>query len=152
RPDLPPEMDAFISRALAKSPDDRFQSPAEYMLAVEQLQKLLRGEAAPPQLEAHLILLEGGQVFHLRGTKLLVGREDPRREIHPDILINDESRTIRRIHACLSYQQGQWSVEDRNSRNKTRLNGDILVPYEPRSLKNGDLLRFGRVEARFELR
>lgn len=151
RPDLPPEMDAFMTRALAKSPDDRFQSPAEYMLAVEQLQKRLRGDVAPPQPEAQLILLDGGQVFNLKGTKLLVGREDPRREIHPDVLIHDESRTIGRIHACLSFQQGQWSIEDRNSRNKTRLNGDILVPYEPRLLKHGDLLRFGRVEARFEL-
>lgn len=153
RPDLPQEMDAFITKALAKSPDARFQSPAEYMLAVEQLQQIIRGEVAPVAApEALLILLESGQVYRLQGNKLLIGREDPRREIHPDILINDESKTVGRIHACLSCKQGQWSVEDRNSRNKTRLNGDILVPYEPHLLKSGDLLRFGRVEARFELR
>ncbi|HEY0752850.1 MAG TPA: FHA domain-containing serine/threonine-protein kinase [Ktedonobacteraceae bacterium] len=152
RPDLPQEMETFITRALAKSPDARFQSPAEYILALEQIQQRLRGDIMPPQPEARLLLLESGQIFNLKGTKLLVGREDPRREIHPDVLINDDSRTIGRIHACLSCQQGQWSVEDRNSRNKTRLNGDVLVPYELRLLKNGDLLRFGRVEARFELR
>jgi len=151
RPDLPPEMDAFITKALAKSPDKRFQTPAEYMRAIEQIQQHLRGEIVQPQPVAQLILLENGQVFHLQGNKLLVGREDPRREIHPDVLINDESRTIGRIHACFSCKEGQWSIEDRNSRNKTRLNGDILVPYEPHQLKNGDLLRFGRVETRFEL-
>jgi pSer/pThr/pTyr-binding forkhead associated (FHA) protein len=43
-------------------------------------------------------------------------------------------------------------VEDRNSRNKTRLNGEILPPYEPRPLKDGDLIHFGRIETRFELR
>lgn len=152
RPDLLPEMDPFIQKALAKSPDERFQSPAEYMAAVEQLQQHIRGKAAPPQQEARLVLLENGQVFTLQGTKLLIGREDPRREIHPDVLLNDESKTVGRIHACISCQQGRWNIEDRNSRNKTRLNGDILVPYEPHLLKNGDLLRFGRVEARFELR
>ncbi len=152
RPDLPAEMDVFINKALAKSPDERFQSPAEYMLAIERLQQLLRGNIAPPQPEALLILLENGQVYRLQGNKLLIGREDPRREIHPDVLINDESRTIGRIHACLTCQQGRWCIEDRNSRNKTRLNGDVLVPYEPHPLKHGDLLRFGRIEARFELR
>ncbi len=151
RPDLPPEMDAFITKALAKAPEARFQSPAEYMAAIEQLQQRIRGDVTPSQPAARLVLLESGQTFQLQGTKMLVGREDPRREIHPDVLINDESKTVGRIHACFSCQQGQWSVEDRNSRNKTRLNGDVLVPYEPHLLKSGDLLRFGRVEARFEL-
>ncbi|HXR65474.1 MAG TPA: FHA domain-containing serine/threonine-protein kinase [Ktedonobacteraceae bacterium] len=151
RPDLPPEMDAFIAKALAKAPEARFQSPSEYMVAIEQLQQRIRGDVTPSQPEARLVLLESGQTFQLQGTKMLVGREDPRREIHPDVLINDESKTVGRIHACFSCQQGQWSIEDRNSRNKTRLNGDVLVPYEPHLLKSGDLLRFGRVEARFEL-
>lgn len=151
RPELPAEMDTFILKALAKAPAERFQSPAEYMVAIEQLQQRIRGSIAPPQPEASLVLLDGGQVFLLQGTKLLVGREDPRREIHPEVLINDEHKTVGRVHACFSYQEGQWSIEDRNSRNKTRLNGDILIPYEPHMLKNGDLLRFGRIEARFEL-
>jgi serine/threonine-protein kinase len=151
RPELPPQMDVFLRKALAKAPDARFQSPAEYIAAIEQLQQLVRGEAVTPQQQARLILLDGGHVFPLQGAKLLIGREDPRREIHPDILINDESKTVGRIHACLSCQQGQWCIEDRNARNKTRLNGDVLIPYEPKPLKDGDRLRFGRVEARFEL-
>jgi len=151
RPDLPPEMDLFVQQALAKAPEARFQSPIEYIAAVEHLQQQIRGEATPPQQQARLILLESNQVFVLQEAKLLIGREDPRREVHPDILLHDESKTVGRIHACLTCQQGQWSIEDRNSRNKTRLNGNILIPYEPMQLKNGDHLRFGRIEARFEL-
>lgn len=153
RNDLPPQIDHFIYKALAKSPEERFQSPAEYITAIEQLQQHLRGNVATtPPKQARLLLLDGSQVFQLQGTKLLIGRDDPRREIHPDIQINDENKTVGRIHACLTYQQGEWSVEDRNSRNKTRLNGDILIPFEPKVLKDGDRLRFGRIEARFELR
>src|SRR5262249_28939458 len=146
--------DLFLQKALAKAPAARFQSPAEYITAIEQLQKRIRGEVTQPEPQlqarpgpqpqpepqtqpqpaARLALMGSSQVYPLQGRKLIVGREDPKREIHPDILLNDESKTVGRIHACLTCQQGQWSVEDRNSRNKTRLNGDILVPYEPRSL------------------
>ncbi|MEO9028044.1 MAG: FHA domain-containing protein, partial [Ktedonobacteraceae bacterium] len=105
-----------------------------------------------PQKLARLVLLVSGQTFSLHAAQMLVGRSDPRREVHPDILIQDDTKTVGRIHACLSCQQGAWSIEDRDSRNKTRLNGDILIPFTPKPLKDGDLLRFGRVEARFELR
>jgi len=152
RPDLPPEVDAFILKAMAKAPEARFQTPMEYIMAVEQLQQRIRGKVVRPQPQARLVLLDGSsRIFPLQGTKLIVGREDPRHEIHPDILLNDESKTVGRIHACLTCRQGQWNIEDRNSLNKTRLNGEILVPYEPMPLKNGDRLRFGRIEARFEL-
>jgi pSer/pThr/pTyr-binding forkhead associated (FHA) protein len=83
---------------------------------------------------------------------MMVGRQDPKREIRPDIQIDDQTMTVGRQHARLIYRQGGWMVEDRNSRNKTRLNGEILPPYEPRPLKDGDLIHFGRIETRFELR
>lgn len=262
RPELPEEVDLFIQRAMARVPDDRFQTPAEYILAVEQLQILVRSAmkqqsmplaAAPypggqgssylvaveptlrspqvnsvplppggvpvgpsqsvplvgqpqsssmplvgqpqsvplngqqvsqsasvpfggqqqanpqggpvgqvpglasqpvgfPQLQpARLVLQASGQVVPLQGANLLVGRLDPRRETHPDIVLDDPDKTVGRVHACLAYRQGRWSIEDRNSRNKTRLNGTILTPFEPQPLSHGDRLRFGRFEARFEL-
>lgn len=152
RPGLPPELDSFMQKSLAKDPGLRFQSPAEYIGAIEQLQQRIRGEVGKTQQQARLILLGDGQSFPLLGTQMIIGRPDPRREVHPDILIHDEHKTVGRVHACLSCYQGHWSIEDRNSRNKTRVNGNILIPYTPQPLKDGDLLRFGRVEARFELR
>lgn len=183
RPDLPSDIDFFFQKSLAKDPGTRFQSPSEYIAAIEQLQQRFRGgEKKPkqqpltvsqqqtqpvppkppgksqavvqpqPQKQARLVLVVSGQAFSLHAAQMLVGRSDPRREVHPDILIQDDTKTVGRIHACLSCQQGAWSIEDRDSRNKTRLNGDILIPFTPKPLKDGDLLRFGRVEARFELR
>jgi serine/threonine protein kinase len=151
RPDLPPEMDAFMQKALAKSPSDRFQTPREFIAALEQVQQRMGGPV-PTLPKARLVIVSTGQVFVLGGTKMIVGREDPKHEIHPDIQIDDPTMTLGRKHARLMNVQGMWTVEDRNSRNKTRLNGEILSPYESHPLKDGDMLHFGRVEARFEMR
>jgi serine/threonine-protein kinase len=153
RPDMPPEIDAFMQRAMAKSPAARFQTPHEFIIALEAIQQIVRGPVpVTHKLEARLVLAADGKIFPLNDEKLIVGREDPKHEIHPDIQIDDSTMTLGRKHARLMYQDGTWLVEDRNSRNKTRLNGKILSPYELLPLKDGDVLHFGRVEARFEIR
>src|SRR6266487_4246002 len=45
RPDLPMEMDTFMQKALAKLPADRFATPREFIVALEQLQE--RIQASP---------------------------------------------------------------------------------------------------------
>ncbi|MFL5629274.1 MAG: FHA domain-containing protein [Ktedonobacteraceae bacterium] len=52
----------------------------------------------------------------------------------------------------MRYRQGTYTVEDLGSKNKTRLNGEILPPGEERVLKHADILQFGPVKGRFELR
>jgi eukaryotic-like serine/threonine-protein kinase len=148
---LPPEIDAFMQRAMAKLPEARFQTPREFIAALERVQQRIRGPV-PVLPQARLVITSTGQTFVLNGAKMIVGREDPKREMHPDIQIDDPTMTLGRKHARIINEQGAWTVEDQNSRNKTRLNGEVLQPYEPRPLKNGDILHFGRVEARFELR
>ena len=151
RPDVPPEMDSFLQRALAKSPYARYQTPREFISALEEVQQIIRGPVSRP-IQARLVIVTTGQAFPLNGEKLIIGREDPKHEIHPDIQIDDQTMTLGRKHARLLFQDGKWMVEDRNSRNKTRLNGKNLSPYELQPLKDGDTLHFGRVEARFEMR
>lgn len=150
-PGLPYEFDAFMQKAMAKQPGARFQTPREFILALEQIQQRIRGPI-PALPQARLFIISTGQSFNLTGAKMIVGREDPKREVRPDIQINDPTMTLGRMHARFTNENGTWMVEDQNSRNKTRLNGKILRPYESISLKDGDVLHFGRVEARFELR
>ncbi len=149
-PGLPYEFDAFLQKAMAKQPDARYQTPREFIAALEQIQQRIRGPV-PALSQARLVIISTGQTFVLNGSKMIVGREDPKREIHPDIQINDPTMTLGRVHARLKNEKGTWLIEDQNSRNKTRLNGNILHPYELVPLKDGDILHFGRVEARFEL-
>ena len=42
RTDLPPELDQFMQKAMAKSPDDRYLTPKEFIAAIEQIQKRIQ--------------------------------------------------------------------------------------------------------------
>jgi serine/threonine protein kinase len=200
RPDLPPEMDKFMQRAMAKSPKDRYSTPLEFVSAIEQLQQRIQAlhperghaernfvseidyeqtpdqevqasgvqptqESAPqetkdnpdvakppatPQKRARFYVLASNQYIELTGELMVVGRQDPVLGIFPEVTLAD--KTVGRRHAYVRNQHGQFTVEDLNALNKTRLNGVILTPHEERTLKDGDLLRFGSVEVRFELR
>ncbi len=146
-PDLP-LLEPFVQRAMAKAPGMRFQTPREFIAALQRIQQ---GVTAPLPLP-YLVFTANNRKVLLSGTEMVVGREDPKREIRPDIQIEDQTMTVGRQHARLFTRQGDWMIEDRNSRNKTRLNGEVLPAYEPRPLKDGDIINFGRIEARFELR
>ncbi len=165
RHDLPMEMDYFMQKAMAKSPDKRFATPQEFIAAIEQLQERIQGmpgqvpvsgQVNPgpplmiPQKQARLVVISSGQVILLTGDLMVVGRQDPSLGM-PDINLAD-NKTVGRRHANLRNQHGTFTVEDLNSTNKTRLNGVTLTPHEERVLKDGDILRFGSVEVRFELR
>ncbi len=175
RSDLPHELDPFMQKAMAKLPADRFSTPRDFINALEKLQELIpaipidrqdtaerspiveRSEAkdthepkAALSKQARLLMLSSNQTIPLTGELMVVGRQDPVLGINPEINLAD--KTVGRRHAYVRFQHGQYTVEDLNALNKTRLNGVVLTPYEERPLKEGDILRFGSVEVRFELR
>jgi serine/threonine-protein kinase len=175
RPDLPMEMDTFMQKAMAKLPADRFATPQEFIAALDQLQERVQAmpqskrvpepgyeqlpgtigtgavkQVAAPPKQACLVVLSTGQPIPLTGELMVVGRQDPILGIFPEVNLAD--KTVGRRHAYLRNQQGAYTVEDLNALNKTRLNGITLTPHEERILKDGDILRFGSVEVRFELR
>jgi len=173
-PELPGDMDVFLRKAMAKAPNDRYSTPRDFIAALEQVQQQLPpvpthptepgaeikseakvgaggGKPIPAsQKQARIIVLSSGQPIPLDRDVMVVGRKDPTLGIFPEINLAD--KTVGRRHAYLRNQQGQFTVEDLNALNKTRLNGVTLTPYEERMLKDGDILRFGSVEVRFELR
>jgi len=174
RPELPDEFDQFMQKAMAKPPADRFATPQEFIAALDRLQESIQTMQSPkrvvgapanqpgrnweggggmafPQKQARIVVLSSGQQIPLKGELMLVGRQDPMRGISPEINLGDD-KTVGRKHAYLRNQQGEYTVEDLNALNKTRLNGVILVPHKEESLKDGDILRFGSVEVRFELK
>jgi len=154
RPNLPADMDVFFQKALAKAPASRFQTPREFISALEQLQKQVQASVSPPHLkvpvkQGYLIVLATGQSIPLTWELMMVGRQDPKVGIFPEINLTDMK--VGRRHAYLRNRQGTFTIEDLNSTNKTRLNGVTLLPNQEYPLNDGDLLRFGSVEVRFEL-
>lgn len=52
-------------------------------------------------------------------------------------------------HALLSWREGHWWLEDRDSRNGTLLNGQPVK--EPTLVATGDVIKLGQTELRLEL-
>ncbi|MGH2605737.1 MAG: FHA domain-containing protein, partial [Anaerolineales bacterium] len=95
-----------------------------------------RGDESMPV--AHLVVEEGeetGKGFRLSLTNL-IGRA-------ADNTIRLKDTTVSSYHVRLSYQGGQWWLEDLGSRNGTGLN-EIAVE-EPMVVMFGDRIRLGRV-------
>lgn len=110
--------------------------------------------AAPVTVGApRLVLKEDGAEFSLEGkSEFLIGREDPVSNIYPDIDLtphNGEDYGVSRMHAKIYVQEGQYLVEDLNSTNSTYINRQKLSAKTPTAIRDGDEIRFGKVEAIF---
>ncbi|MGJ8603708.1 MAG: FHA domain-containing protein [Marivita sp.] len=90
--------------------------------------------------------------FYLNGTSFTIGRD-----FASDICLPDLSKTISQTHLVVrKMATGSYSVNDTSASGAT-MNGRLLPPKEPQSLKDGDIvglagykLLFGIVEAVLE--
>ncbi|MEW6567538.1 MAG: FHA domain-containing protein [Chloroflexota bacterium] len=108
-------------------------------LIVVMLWKDLRAAQAEPALPpAQLVVLDGPEPgrCHVLGEVNSLGRA-------ADNAIRIPDETVSAYHARLSYQDGQWWLEDLGSRNGTWVN-DVAVD-QPLVITYGDVLRLGRV-------
>lgn len=91
----------------------------------------------------------------LTGGALLIGRQDRRKHIMPDIDLEpyDAYRYgVSRTHAQIYRQGNTVYLQDMGSANKTYLNEEQLEARSPAEVKNGDTIRLGAmvVHIRFE--
>ena len=93
------------------------------------------------------------QRIAIKANQVIVGRLDPKRGITPDIDLTqfDTSSTVSRQHARIRLEKTCFSIEDLESRNKTRLGELTLTAHKPEVLQNGDVVSFGSVKATFLL-
>jgi pSer/pThr/pTyr-binding forkhead associated (FHA) protein len=120
--------------------------------------KLSIGPVAPEsaKIYAFLDIQQNEGVVQRIGIKenhVVVGRFDPKRGITPGIDLTpfDTSSTVSRQHARIHIEKTHFSIEDLESRNKTRLGELALTPHKPELLQNGDEVSFGAVKATFRL-
>ncbi len=82
------------------------------------------------------------------GASLLLGRDDPEHDFHPEIDLTAYDALmagVSRKHAIILSQEGRVSIKDLNSANGTRLNGFQLVAGMEYKLEDGDELMLGEL-------
>ncbi len=81
-----------------------------------------------------------GTIFPLE-TITTIGRSP-----HNSVTLSDTFASSQ--HALLSWREGQWWLEDRDSRNGTLLNGEPVE--DPTIVGTGDVIAIGRTKLRIE--
>jgi pSer/pThr/pTyr-binding forkhead associated (FHA) protein len=111
-------------------------------------------EALPIAPVVALVIAETGTELPLDFSKgeVLIGRSDPVSRVFPDVDLTPHGgyeAGVSRKHCRIFKQGDQFFVEDLQSTNGTRLNGQFIPPNQPRPLNDGDVLELGAFKVTF---
>lgn len=102
---------------------------------------------------ARLVVISTGAELPLPDQEeITVGREDPSSGIFPDVDLTPyggEEGGVSRRHARMLYVNGEYFVEDLQSTNFTKLDGQRLPAHVRERLEDGARIDFGRVATIF---
>ncbi len=82
--------------------------------------------------------------------RTVLGRQDANSAQRPDVDLSPYGaleKGVSRIHAVIARSEGTLTLMDMGSVNGTHLNGQRLLPDEPRVLRDGDEIRLGKLVA-----
>jgi CRP-like cAMP-binding protein len=126
-----------------------------------KLQPIEPAPAPPPPAAAvaatsgHLVHAASGRSFPVpAGRDLAVGRFDPVTEMSPDVDLTelDVQRSTSRRHARLAARDGRFFVrEEIGTANGTYVGAERLTTGVEHELRDGDAVRFGRVDLVFRV-
>lgn len=118
---------------------------------------VLRPAAASQGIKADAVLFHEATsclfLLHSGGDTSL-GRHDPVTGVTPDIDLSemDTERTVSRRHATIHAAEHELTITETNaSTNGTFVNGDRLEPFQPRSLRDGDVIQLALVPLRLHV-
>jgi hypothetical protein len=98
---------------------------------------------APGSFQLNISGPYGDEVVEWKGRELLLGRNDPKTRIFPDVNLDDSAASRRHLSIWKESADGLYYAQDLESANGTILNGRDLRPGEPTELHNGDVLKIG---------
>jgi len=82
--------------------------------------------------------------------RTIIGRSDTTSTQKPDLDLTPFGaleKGVSRIHAAIERSEDTLTIVDMGSSNGTHLNGQRLIPDQPRVLRDGDEIRFGKLVA-----
>jgi serine/threonine-protein kinase len=175
-PEVPPVLGPILDKALAREPDQRYQSVDAFLDALLAARGQLRQPAkaggwiaskedtavanrpARQQRETKIVLSllnTGQQVFVGDQAEIIVGRASKKATaLNPDIDLGrfgGRQSGVSRKHGRLMRIDDRWFVEDLNSTNGTQVNGVRMPARQTTALRQGDTLSFGQIELTVEL-
>ena len=157
RPEVPPIIDSLLTRAMAKSPDQRFDTGAEMADALRSAFVALEGLPTRVMLHQELDILDqvaeppvgfelqiqtpghADSLVALTRAVITLGRN-----LDNDIVLPADG--VSRHHTRLQATSLGWEVVDLGGVNGTWLNEHRLRPEEPTPLPVGSVLRVGPYE------
>lgn len=77
------------------------------------------------------------------GRELLLGRQDIKTRIFPDVALDDAASSRRHLAIWQEASDEKFYAQDLESSNGTLLNDSDMPPGEPVQLKNGDVIKIG---------
>lgn len=83
--------------------------------------------------------------IHIRKSPVFIGKDTAKTEIHI------KEGEISRVHAKIVLEDGEVYIIDQESTNGTFINGERLLPWERRQLKNEDKIAFSSIYYRVEM-
>jgi len=96
--------------------------------------------------------LEDGQRFELSSDETLLGRSDPVDQVEPDVdlsIYGGFEQGVSRRHALILWDENGYTLEDLGSTNGTVVNREKVIPGQPVSLVEGDVIHLGKMKAVF---
>lgn len=174
-PGVPAVFEAIMNKALAQEPGERYQSMAELLNELRQVQQELsesertvmktrsntnerasmdikKLSVAQPVTIRLKLMDSGHNIFMPDRNELIIGRTS--NNVSPDIDLapyGGSKAGVSRRHNRLLHRDDGWFVEDLGSRNGTFVNGVRVIPSQMITLKEGDVIRCGQIELQFGL-
>ncbi len=155
-PEVPAWLDTAVLTALARDPEERYQTAAELAQMLQQYKEpapiteeekvISKAEPAPSRATQESSVWGALITFEGQEHKLQVGNNSLGRATENTIVITDPH--ISRHHAEISCQTARANIIDLGSANGTFVNGRRLQVRLPYPLQTGDEVRLGKT-ARF---
>jgi serine/threonine protein kinase len=166
-PDLPQPVSGVILKALARLPDDRYQSAGDLFTSFAQaipapkpspVRDTVRfrdvfKDKSPERPKAFLRSMASGVRYPIDPEiENRIGRSRPQNFIEVDLQYEKGSEFVHTVHAILRHSADGWELETSTGmRNPVLVNDLNLAPGEKTHIAPGDSITFSRIRMIFEI-